>query len=185
MSGRAIDQALEHSQEQCPTVLWSCFPKIFLKIYLLTENSRKRKNSNNVCFIGQSPLGATGLSPAEDHLGKRTSFPVVPSEDLIRGRGAWGLFPVPPVPYELMVDPEGVKCLSVQAVPQHQYFLKFFIYLFLEREEREGEREEEKHPLAASCCTHPTQAPNTQPRHVPWLGIEPATFHLAGWHPTN
>ena len=28
----------------------------------------------------------------------------------------------------------------------------------------------------------PTWGPGPQPRHVPWLGIEPATLWFAGWH---
>ena len=70
------------------------------------------------------------------------------------------------------------------------FFLKSFIYLFLEiGEEREKEREKKicvkaKHHLVSSW-TCPNQGPGPQPRHVPWPGIEPATFHFVGWHSTN
>ena len=68
--------------------------------------------------------------------------------------------------------------------------LKDFIYLFLEQgERREKERERNidvrgRHGSVASS-THPNWGPNPQPRHAPWSGIEPATFHFAGWRPTN
>ena len=70
------------------------------------------------------------------------------------------------------------------------YLFKDFIYLFLQRGEgREKERERnnnmrEKHRSATSH-TCPDQKPNRQPRHIPWLGIEPVTFHFVGQHPTN
>ena len=33
------------------------------------------------------------------------------------------------------------------------------------------------------CLSHtPKLGPGLQPRHVPWLGIEPATLWFAGWH---
>ena len=59
-------------------------------------------------------------------------------------------------------------------------FFKDFIYFFERGEGKEKERErninvQEIHPLAASC-TLPTGEPGPQPRHTPWLGIEPATF---------
>ena len=34
-----------------------------------------------------------------------------------------------------------------------------------------------------SCLSHgPNWGPCLQPRHVPWPGIEPATFWISGWH---
>ena len=66
------------------------------------------------------------------------------------------------------------------------FFLRFFVYLLLERGEgREKERERninvwEIHRVVASH-TPPIWGPGTQPRHVPWLGIKPAaTFWFAG-----
>ena len=32
---------------------------------------------------------------------------------------------------------------------------------------------------------HPNWRLGPLPRHVPWKGIKPATFHFAGWRPTN
>ena len=67
------------------------------------------------------------------------------------------------------------------------YFLKRF-YLFIFREgERKGEREGEKHwhvrDTSVDCLSHThNQGPGLQPRHVPWLGIEPVTFQFTGWH---
>ena len=66
-------------------------------------------------------------------------------------------------------------------------FLKRF-YLFIFRETgREGEREGEKHPCVrdtlTSCLSHiPNWGPGPRPRHVPQLGIDPATPWLAGHH---
>ena len=44
-------------------------------------------------------------------------------------------------------------------------FLNFLKFIFREKG-REGEREEKKHPLVASCM-HPNQGLSLQPRHVP------------------
>ena len=44
----------------------------------------------------------------------------------------------------------------------------------------------EKHQSVASCMQHHLDwGPKPQPRHMPWLGIEPATFCFAGWCSTN
>ena len=60
------------------------------------------------------------------------------------------------------------------------YFLKHFIYLFLERG-RKGEREGVKHQCVVASSTPPTGC-SLQPRHVPCLGIEPATPWFSGPH---
>ena len=49
-------------------------------------------------------------------------------------------------------------------------FLKDFIYLFLDR----GEGRETSMCGCLSCAPH--RGPGLQPRHVPWRGIQPATF---------
>ena len=36
-----------------------------------------------------------------------------------------------------------------------------------------------------SCLLHPNQWPGPEPRHVPWPGIEPATFWLVGQCPAH
>ena len=65
--------------------------------------------------------------------------------------------------------------------------LKKIFYLFIFRERRrEGKREGEKHwCMRETSIGCPLLTPNwgsgLQPRHVPWQGIEPATFQLAGW----
>ena len=65
------------------------------------------------------------------------------------------------------------------------FFFKKKIYLFLESEEgREKERGRgirvwEIHWLVASCM-HPNWGPGPQPRHVPWLAIEPVMFWFSG-----
>ena len=66
-----------------------------------------------------------------------------------------------------------------------------FIYLFIFRERgREGEREGEKlwceREASISCPSHMSRlGTGLRPRHVPCLGIEPATFHFAEQCPTN
>ena len=64
---------------------------------------------------------------------------------------------------------------------------RYFFHCFLDREEskvRKTSDVKEKHWLVASH-THPDHGPNLQPRHVPWLGIEPATFGYSYWWHTN
>ena len=58
--------------------------------------------------------------------------------------------------------------------------IKKFIYLFIFRG---GGREKERETPVCSCllCT-PYWGPGPQPRHVPWLGIEPVTLWFTGWH---
>ena len=61
------------------------------------------------------------------------------------------------------------------------FFLKIFIYLFLER--REGrEKEMERNISVWLPLTHPHWGPGPQPRHVPWLGIELVILWFAGSH---
>ena len=52
----------------------------------------------------------------------------------------------------------------------------------MEEKEKEGSIDvREKHQLIAFCLLQEPQwgsAQSLQPRHVPWLGIEPATFQL-------
>ena len=64
-------------------------------------------------------------------------------------------------------------------------FFKIFYLLTLFRErEREGERERNSNvPEIHGCLSYaPNYRPGPQPRHVPWLGIEPVTFQFAGQH---
>ena len=68
-----------------------------------------------------------------------------------------------------------ISCLIGIITP----FFKDFIYLFLERGEG---REKRKEPMYGSLSHAPYWGPGPQPRHVPWLGIQPATLWFAGWH---
>ena len=63
-------------------------------------------------------------------------------------------------------------CISASLLPF--FFFKDFIYLFLERG-KEGKREREKYQHVVASHVAPHWGPGPQPRHVPWLGIEPAT----------
>ena len=59
-------------------------------------------------------------------------------------------------------------------------------YLLLEREEGR-EKGRERHPCARDTwigclLITPNWSPGPQPRHVPWPGIQPATFQFAGQH---
>ena len=60
-----------------------------------------------------------------------------------------------------------------------------FVY-FLERWEgkvTEGEKHQCARDTLICCLLHgPNWGPGPQPRHVPWLGIEPAAFQFTGWH---
>ena len=58
-------------------------------------------------------------------------------------------------------------------------FLKDFIYLFLEKGEgKEKERERNINVWSSLTCSH--WEPGPQPRHVPWLGMEPPTLWFTG-----
>ena len=62
-------------------------------------------------------------------------------------------------------------------------FFKKILFIF-RKKGREGEREEHwcERETSIGCLLYaPRQGPNPQPRHVPWLGIKPKTFHFAGW----
>ena len=58
--------------------------------------------------------------------------------------------------------------------PRYSFFLRFYLFTFREwgRREKEGE----KH----SCVVAFYWGPCLQPRHVPWLGIEPETLGFSG-----
>ena len=56
------------------------------------------------------------------------------------------------------------------------FFFRFYLFIFRERG-REGEREGKKYQCAVASHVPPPQGgPGRQPRHGPWLGIEPATL---------
>ena len=61
------------------------------------------------------------------------------------------------------------------------FFKTSYLFIFREGEGKEKERERNinvwlplMHPLLGAC-------PGLQPRHVPWLVIEPATIWFSGW----
>ena len=64
------------------------------------------------------------------------------------------------------------------------FLKKVFTYLFLERGQgREKEREKYRcaRDVSISYLSHaPNWGPGVQPRHVPWLEIEPVTFWFSG-----
>ena len=59
------------------------------------------------------------------------------------------------------------------------FCFKDFIYLFLER--GEGRKRGKETPVCGCLSSTPYWGPGLQPRHVPWLGIEPVTLWFAGW----
>ena len=70
-------------------------------------------------------------------------------------------------------------CVTFDTAPHHSFFFKDFIYLFLEKGEgRVKERERSINMWMPVTCSPLGAGP--QPRHVPWLGIEPATLWFAG-----
>ena len=59
-------------------------------------------------------------------------------------------------------------------------FKKTFSYLFLEREK--GKKKRKGETSMCGCLSRvPHQCRGQQPRHVSWLGIEPATLWFPGW----
>ena len=63
------------------------------------------------------------------------------------------------------------------------FYLKDFIYLFLERG---GGREKERETSMHGCLSHaPYWGPDPQPRHVPRLGIELVTLWFTGQQSIN
>ena len=72
-------------------------------------------------------------------------------------------------------------CISFKFCVFYKYFFikNLFIY-FLERGEG---REKARTTSVPGCLSYaPYWGPGPQPRHVPWLGIEPATLCFAGRH---
>ena len=68
--------------------------------------------------------------------------------------------------------------LEVCSIWNIHFFQKDF--LFLER--GEGKEKERETSMCGCLSSTPYWGPGPQPRHVPWLGIEPATLWLAGRH---
>ena len=66
---------------------------------------------------------------------------------------------------------------------QYFYFFKDFIYLFLAGK---GGRKRGRETSVCGCLSRaPSWGPDPQPRHVPWLGIELATFGLQASTPST
>ena len=65
------------------------------------------------------------------------------------------------------------------------FFKRFYLFIFRERGRRDKERKKHRcmRDTSISCLLHaPNRGPGLQPRHVPWLGVEPATFQFTGQH---
>ena len=59
-------------------------------------------------------------------------------------------------------------------------FLKKILFIYFQREGKGG-RKRGRETSMCSCLSHaPYWGPGLQPRHVPWLGIEPATLWFTG-----
>ena len=59
------------------------------------------------------------------------------------------------------------------------FFLRFYLFIFRQKG-KDGEREGEKYQRVVTSHAPPNWGPGSQSRHVPWLGIEPATLWFAG-----
>ena len=89
--------------------------------------------------------------------------------------------------FEVSLTSKKFKKCCFTVWPLKCIFLKrFYLFIFRGRG-KEGEREGEKHRCVReiSMCgwlLHtPNWGPGLQPRHMPWRGIELATFWSAGW----
>ena len=63
----------------------------------------------------------------------------------------------------------------IMAINNQVYFLRRYLFIFLERG-REGEREGEKHQCAVASHTYPTGDLDCSPSLCPRLGIELVSF---------
>ena len=74
--------------------------------------------------------------------------------------------------------------ISVFSVGLHIFLKRFYLFLGRgEGSEKEGEKHHCAREISVNCLSHaPSWEPGLQPRHVPWLGIEPAILWFAGWH---
>ena len=85
-----------------------------------------------------------------------------------------------------LVSQKAADVLGWQVDSLPFFFLRFYLFIFREKG-GEGETEGEKHwcvrNTSIDCVSHaPNQGPGPQPRHVPWLGMKPATLWFPGWH---
>ena len=58
------------------------------------------------------------------------------------------------------------------------FSLRFYLFIFLEKERRRRERK----TLIGCLSQAPKWGPGPQPRHVPWPRIKLPTFQFTGWH---
>ena len=59
------------------------------------------------------------------------------------------------------------------------FFKRFYLFIF---REGKGGKKRGRETLICGCLSHaPYWGPGLQPRHVPWLGIEPVTLWFAGY----
>ena len=88
----------------------------------------------------------------------------------------------PPGPALLRV----LSTLAARVHPSHwsgwmffffSFFLKFYLFVRRERREEERKRNIDVHTSISCLLYTPIWGPGPQPRRVPWLGIESATFH--------
>ena len=75
-----------------------------------------------------------------------------------------------------------VPTFYLQHSSQWSFKKILFIYFLERREGREKKKERNIYVQEIYQLVAPNWGPGTYPRHVPWLGIEPATFWFAGWH---
>ena len=74
--------------------------------------------------------------------------------------------------------------------PKLSFYDFIYLFIFREREGREKERERNIYvsgntDMLPLIALQPGTRPSPQPRHVPWLRFEVATFQFVGWGSTN
>ena len=62
----------------------------------------------------------------------------------------------------------------------HVFFKRFCLFIF--REGKRGRKRGKETPMCGCLSGAPYWGPGLQPRHVSWLGIEPATLWFSGRH---
>ena len=74
------------------------------------------------------------------------------------------------------ITPISALCLSKFSL------FKKIVYLFIFSERKVGRKRGRETSMCGCLLCAPYWGPGQQPRHVPWLGIEPVALGFTGWH---